>query len=270
MKDPDNFSTFLPRCGRFDLFEFLSDLKNLWYEVEMKSLLDGHRDVNVFYLDQNDFDNQIHKLSNLDLFFQPLMRVRSFDGFGHKHELSEEITGNTSIFGAISKDTGTLKKFKGYYSEDDNFNMGLILGYPECCCRAFSDFIRRGIIDPVYEIAQSSPHSRRDRTVIDIDEMPWKIQTHLRYFDLRVIPFLPCSFDCDSALDEAGYWYNLLKEIDSKTLSTLEDLMEQPSTWDLYNSQVIVNRPPCKSDFMGYATSTYYPDRRVVRFSNVV
>lgn len=271
MKDPDNFSTFLPRCGRFDLFEFLSDLKNLWYEAELRSLTEGHRDVNVFYLDQNAFDNQLHKLSNLGLFFQPLMRIKSFDCFGHKHELVEEIISNTSVFGAISFDIEQLKKFKGYYSENDNFNMGLMLGYPECCCRAFGDYVRRDIIDPIYEIAQSTPNSiRTDRNTIDIDGMPWQLQAHLRYFDLRVIPFLPCSFDCDEALSKAESWYRLLREVDAKTLATLESLMKQPSTWDLYNSQVVVNGPPCSADFMGYATSTYYPDRRVVRFTNVM
>lgn len=271
MKDPDNFSAFLPRCGRFDLFNFMDDLKNLWYETELKSVTCGYRDVNVFYLDQNDFDNQIHKLTGLGLLFQPLARIKSFDCFGHKHEISEEITKNTSIFGVISKDIESLQKFRNYYKEEDHFNMGLMLGYPECCCRAFSDYVRREIVDPIYEIAQSTPSSVQvDRNTIEIQEVPWKIQVHLRYFDLRVIPFLPCSFDCEEAQDKAEDWYRLLKDTNSGVLEILESLMKQPSVWDIYNSQVVVNGPPCSADFMGYATSTYYPERRIVRFLDVV
>ena len=141
IKDPDNFSTFLPRCGRADLFNFIDNLANIWREAELKSVVNDYRDVSTLYLNQ-DYDNQLNRLADFGLIFQPLMRVKSFDGFGHKHEISENIDENTSVYGVISKNVSSLKKFKEFFSEGDDFNVGLMLGYPECCCRSYSDYAR--------------------------------------------------------------------------------------------------------------------------------
>ena len=269
IKDPDNFSTFLPRCGRADLFNFIDNLANIWREAELKSVVNDYRDVSTLYLNQ-DYDNQLNRLADFGLIFQPLMRVKSFDGFGHKHEISENIDENTSVYGVISKNVSSLKKFKEFFSEGDDFNVGLMLGYPECCCRSYSDYTRRGIIDPVCEIAESTPlTTSKSQNVLNVDQISWKLQIHLRYFGLKIIPFFPCSFVCDEAISKAEEWHKILRSINSEAINTLESLMKRSSTWSLYNAQIVVNRPPFKADFLGYATSSYFPEKREVEFLNV-
>jgi hypothetical protein len=262
----DNISTFLPRCGRYDLFEFLNDLWDLWNKARIESVVSDYRAVDIFYLNQSEYDTQVELLSDSGLFFVPLSRVKSSDSFGHEHKRVEKIGQDTTIFGVVGKDVEVLKRFKQYDAEGNDFKKGLMLGYPECCCRAFSDFFRRGLYDPIYEIAQSTPGSKQDGNCIELD-VPWMIQAHLRYFEARIIPFFPCSFSCDAAQDVAEDWYKILNKIDPKTLKTLENLMKQKSVWDIYNSQVLINGPPFEGDFMGYVTSAYYPEKKIVKFS---
>jgi hypothetical protein len=276
MFELDNFSTVLPKCGRFDLFSFFNELKETWCEAEVQSILKGFRNVAVCYLNSEFFDEQLGYLSDKGLLFSPLVRVKSFDDFGHKHEVVEKIDGDTSIYGVISKSTKCINKFKDYYFENNDFGMGIMLGYPECCSRAFSDYVKRSP-DPIFEIAKNTPSSfsgldnapwmrRTDLGTIEWHNIPWMLQSHLRYFGLRIIPFIPCSFLCDEAQKVAKEWHKLLKEINPSVVDILEELMTRDSVWDLYNAQVVVNGPPFPSEFVGYATSAYYPERRRVEF----
>lgn len=255
IKEPDNCATFLAKCGRYDLIEFERSLYSLVHALEIKSITSGFRDVNVFYLSQSCYDEQLQELMDNGLLFQPILRIKEFGGFSHKHELVDEIGPSTAIYGAISQNNSKLKKFKGYVNENDDYNMGLMLGYPECCCRGYVDYSHR-FLDPVWEIAQNTPPG----------DIPWDLQIHLRYFGFRVIPFFPCSYRCEAARETAKEWFSLMRSIDSKTAEALKTLMLEPSTWSLYNSQVIVNKPPTKANFIGYATSSYCPRKKEVSF----
>ncbi len=267
MIDLDNFSTFLPKCGRYGLFDSLEKIKKLIHDVELESVLSGYRDINVYYLNTLNYDDQIEYLVDKGLFFSPLARIKSFENFGHKHEIVEKLDGNTSIYGVVSTDVKLNKKFRDFYLENDDFNMGKMLGYPECCCRAFVDYTKR-FPDPVFEIARNTPQAEINGGCrIKLKDIPWKLQVHLRYFNLKVIPFLPCNFGCEEADSVSEEWYRMMKEKDPETLKILESLMIMPSTWSLYNSQVIVNKPPFESsEFIGYAASGYYPTKLNIEF----
>jgi hypothetical protein len=257
------------KCGRSDLIEFAKKLKYLSHNLEIKSVVDGYRDVNVFYLNQTSYDDQIQELTDNGLFFQPLLRIKRFDGFGHKHEVVDEIGVDTSIYGAISRDNSNLKKFREYFESNDDYNMGIMLGYPECCCRGFTDYSRK-FADPIYEIAQNSTREVQiGNEPINLRDVPWDLQVHMRYFDFKIIPFFPCNYYCEEAEIFAKKWYNLMYSIDADTTEKLKEVMLEPSTWSLYNSQVIVNRPPSKANFMGYATSTYCLGKKEVNFNAI-
>jgi len=262
MLEPESFSTILIKCGRTDLRSFVDNLKRLSYNLEIKSVADDYREINVFYLNQSSYDRQIQDLTDNGLYFQPLSRVKKFDGFSNKHEVVDKIGENTSVYGAISKDKNRLKEFKEYFNSGDDYKMGLLLGYPECCCRGYLDY-KKKFVDPVYEIAQQS---KNYGSPIQLENIPWSVQVHMRYFGFKVIPFFPCDFTCDEAKSFADRWYNLMSSIDSKTTNDLKTLMLKPSTWSLYNCQVLVNRPPSDADFMGYAVSSYFPQKREVDF----
>lgn len=266
MLEPESFSTTLIKCGRCDLIEFEKSLKFLAHDVEIKSVTGGYRDINVFYLNQSNYDEQLQELTGNGLLFSPLLRIKRFDGFGHKHEIVDEIGPNTSVYGAISENSSKLKEFKEFFNQNDDYNMGLMLGYPECCCRGYVDYIRR-FPDPVYEIAQNSPSEPQlNNQPVVLRDIPWDLQIHMRYFGFKIIPFFPCSYVCDEAKNFAEIWYDIMHSINPSTTEKLKELMLEPSTWSLYNSQVLVNRPPSKANFMGYATSSYCPGKKEVDF----
>jgi hypothetical protein len=264
--EPPSYSTVLFKCGRRDLIDLKNKLEHLSYDLEIKSVTSGIRDVNVFYLNHNSYDEQIKDLTENGLLFQPLMRVKTFDGFSNSLEPSDEIGPNTSIYGAISKDNSKLKRFKEYFDSNDDYNIGLMLGYPECCCRAYIDYSRR-FPDPIWEIvANSLPESIQSDRPLVLRDIPWDLQIHMRYFGFKIIPFFPCNYRCSEAELSAERWYNLMYSIDPQTTEKLKRLMLEPSTWSLYNSQVLVNRPPSKGNFMGYAVSSYCPQKKEVDF----
>ena len=266
IKEPSAFSTVLIKCGRYDLIDFLKSMRSLSHDLEIKSVTSGLRDVNVYYLNQSCYDEQIKELSENGLMFLPLARVKSFDGFSNGLEISDEIGPDTSIYGVISQNSESLKKFKKYFDTTDDYKMGLMLGYPECCCRGYVDYTRRSP-DPIYEIAQNTQHDLSTKyDPIVIRDIHWTLQSHMRYFEIKIIPFFPCNYYCDEAIESAKEWYNLLYSLDPNTVKGIQKLMLDPSTWSLYNSQVLINRPPSKANFMGYAVSYYTPEKREVDF----
>jgi len=265
VKEPESYSTIMIKCGRRDLVDLLESIHILSHSTEIKSVVKSLRDVNVYYLSSSNYDEQLEELSNNGLLFSPLIRIKNFCGFSNVLQISDEIGPGTSVYGIISKDSSSIKKFKRYFDSGDDYNMGLMLGYPECCCRGYVDYSKR-TPDPIYEIAKNTPHDVYLNNNLIIKDIPWMIQSHMRYFELRIIPFFPCNYFCDEAQKTAKEWYDLMYSIDSCTTEKLKSLMLEPSTWSLYNAQVLVNKPPSKANFIGYAISYYFPQKMEVDF----
>lgn len=267
--EPFPYTQILPKCGNSYLAALQKEADNLFYEVEIESVAKGMRQVDIFHLFGNDYDTQLGKLADMGLVFLPIRRSKAYSGFSHRHFDTPTLDKDSMVFGAIAKDLQAAKKFKELEAKNDHIKMGELLGYPECCSRAFKEYIKRSL-DPVYEIALNTNH-RKENDFVVLDGIPFENIVHLRYFGFRVIPWLPCCFDCDISKEAAAEWIALFKRLDSTNIiEKVISLIKIPSTWSLYNAQIVVNKPPHKESlFFGYTTSCYLPGKLNVRFEGI-
>jgi len=269
INEPKPYTTILPKCGHSYFYNLSEAALKLSFDVEMKSIQEDIRAANVFYLTPDYYDFQLEQILDLGLVFFPLSRVENYTGFTHKQTPVANLDKNSMSFGVVAKDLKTAKEFKEYYIKTDHTGMGKILGYPDCCIQAFNQYTKK-YPDPVYEIARNTPHTIENGVIV-LEDISYQLQIHHRYFGFKIIPWFPCSYICDASLEACEVWLDLMRKIDSETTEKIISVLTMPSTWSLFNSQVVVNKPPHKkSVYVGYSTSYYDPIKQDVEFRSLV
>jgi hypothetical protein len=119
------------------------------------------------------------------------------------------------IFVYISKDELLANKASYFEITQDHFNLGLILGYPECCCVFFQkNFFIRSKLDNDYEIPvlENSKNNRYQ----------FFTNIFVRQKDYCLISHFPCKLDCEKSVKIAKNGFKLLKKFDEKRACKFE------------------------------------------------
>ncbi|MBT5023560.1 DUF483 domain-containing protein [Candidatus Woesearchaeota archaeon] len=118
----------------------------------------------------------------------------------------------------FSKDLALVEKAKVYESNQDDYNLGLLLGYPECCARFYMKN---------YGLAEQFFH--KDHTIITMQnsesasDVYFGLNYLLRFFGLLLIDFYPCSFQCGCAIDIANGYFDSVCELNSEFADWLKE-----------------------------------------------
>jgi hypothetical protein len=267
IEDPYPFTAVLPRYPNFSLFNDLKKMSIVTNQAEYEMVKRGYRDANIYHLFSNDYDNQIDQIQKDGLFWRPIRRSKQYAGFSHKHFPSETLGPDTMAFGVVASDWDVATAFRdadlGVHrnGQCDHSLVGSYLGYPECCQKAFvQDFPES--CDLIYEAAERTKHEVDQDGAIFIQDFNPLLQVHLRYFGIKIIPWFPCQYNCEESAKKAKQWFEVIKDIDSVIADKIINLLNKPSSWDLRLSQILITHP----DFLGYCTSYYHPENKVVKF----
>lgn len=158
-----------------ELFNFLSE-KNLYYELSDFKIL-KHTDT-----------------------------TRSYSDKGIRISKDDKRKGLYFLY--IARDKKLVKEARELEGENNNFELGKLLGYPECCCSFF---------DKYSEIAAKTTN---DLTLYTFKEskghkFPWQNNFCLRCFDISLISHFPCSFDCEKSRQIAMKNSEIIKKYDT-------------------------------------------------------
>jgi hypothetical protein len=272
VKDPFPYTALLPYYPNYALGKVVSNISKITYGVEYEMVKRGYREANIYHVFPESFDTQLEKIRKDGLTFIPLLRSKSYNGFSHSHFHVDKLGSGTMVYGVVAKDTEIANEFflehKNIESGGSHKHTGDLLGYPECCSESFTEYFKKSG-DPVYEVAQSSKHKiQKDGSLLITDFDPL-LQIHLRYFGLKVIPWFPCSFNCEESSKRAKQWLSVIKDVDkeqngnTKLTEKLLELLNKPSSWDLNMAQAVIKHP----DFYGYCASYYTPEKRIIEFN---
>lgn len=129
-----------------------------------------------------------------------------------------------------------VQSFLEFYQKSNNTAMGLLLGFPQCCC----DFFEHYWVDKGY----------RDLTPVMSNEghdKYYECNILLRHLGVRAVSHLPCSFRCLNTVATAqnliavGLDLGLTQEID-----WLEEILRWPIRWSSLHGIAIVTTPIVK------------------------
>jgi len=203
-------------------------MARLSYETEYQSVVTGIREANVYHLNSNSYDIQIEKVFLDGLVFLPIQRVKSYEGFAHRHYPTKQLNMNTLIYGVVARDLQTAEQFReAHYGKINHKKIGKMLGYPECCVDFFDKTFTKGILDPVFESALTGEGTAFTNPL-------------LRYAGFKILPFFPCSFDCKEAYNFGEKFFKLMLQMDSEAAKKLKLILEMPCKWSLKNQVVTV------------------------------
>ena len=225
-------------------------------ELEVLSVAKGHRPCAWQTIAEDQFPRLAAAWAEMDLVSLPILRVRSFTGFAHRHETPRP-GERASVCVIVAGSLKDALRFKAANASGDNDVQGELLGFPKCCRKFFDDAWAGGFFDPVWQAAiqttgvMVNDHSNRP---LEPRELPEPIRhvtvsghpfanSILRYAGLRVGFHLPCAFDCRETIKVAIERMTLADQVDARLADILQGLLSMPMSWDVYHGIAVVRTP---------------------------
>lgn len=208
-------------------------------DLEVDSVAAGHRPCAWRTIPREQLPEFSKQCAGVGLIVLPVRWVGSFPGNGFLHYTPE---GDSQVYCIIARTIQDAKKFLDAFEAGDHEGQGKMLGFPECCRKAFAENWKAGYFDPIWQSACADyplemPTENRLR----------KIKAHpysnplLRYIGLRVGFHIPCSFNCDTTIRAGEHRLSIAKNKDAVTI--LNHLLMMPMTAELYHGILQVRTP---------------------------
>lgn len=177
---------FGTKTKALEVLYMLDDIKPVvrhgFYDGELE-LIEEFCKLNNLYLEKSRF-----KVIILDA------EEGEYSNKGIKVDINDERKGMFFIY--ISKDEKLAASAASYEQNNNHKNLGLILGYPECC----ADFFIR------YEPVKSQlTNDYVDVVLKNSSGIKFQFYTNIckRDFDITLLNHFPCSFSCKKSIDLA-------------------------------------------------------------------
>lgn len=229
-----------------------SEANALTLKAEYEMVKQGIRKANVYHMSPANFDTQIAQITQDGLVFLPILRSKIYNGFSHQFYPVNKIDSDTFVYGVVAQDLDTAEKFREATKHSDHKTIGHLLGYPKCCCEAFQDsWVNKKIADPCYESAVNTQDATVEKNTVHVAGHPY-LNTMLRYFGMKVVPFFPCSYKCSNAVEVSKLWWEMLESLNEKVALRIEEMLNQPLTWSLSNSIIYIKTPVMRAVVNGY------------------
>lgn len=177
--------------------------------LEVLSVIEGVKPAARMLCHEDKIDGTIAALRQLDLKEAQLgYKVLKDTSEGSYVErsfrvpLSHPKKGHAILY--ISKKESLAKKAREQESKGDHLGLGLLLGYPECCCAFFAKNFSEGKTDLTLDSLKNS----------DGFEFPFEMNIAARHFDASLLSHFPCSFGCEDSLALAKKNMDILEKHD--------------------------------------------------------
>jgi hypothetical protein len=189
-----------------------------WREIEWLSVTDQVRDCALITVSPQSMDAVLPQWESAGLAVLPL----------------EGANGSRKV---VLGRRESAEKLRRACVADDHQTIGLLLGYPECCRKAFVEhYLAEGVLDPAWAIPFAS-----ELACNPVMNVLW------RSAGLRAIPHIPCSTGCapSSALGleflrvgaKAGF---------QQEIAWLEEILSWPAEWSALHGIAELKAPILK------------------------
>jgi len=165
-----------------------------------------------FYNDEIPKAVEFCEKNNLSIVFSEfkvllLDKYKGYSDKGIKVTMDDPNPG--MIFAYISKEKEKAVKAKYFEEINDQYNLGLILGYPLCCVEFFvNNYEERSKIDNDYTVPAVMNSKEGSYSFLN--------NTLLREEDTTLLFHFPCSFNCVKSEEIGKKHFEILKEADSE------------------------------------------------------
>jgi len=241
--DLDGFrrEVWLNKSAKEEWGSVLPEAASLLQNMEVESVARDQRRCSWQTIGEVDYPKFQSDWESKGILSAVVRRVGQFEGFTNKHYPVRE--GEPALVCCIlSKSAEDLEAFKKAVDAQDDYAQGILLGYPECCCRFFRDVWLKGYHDPIWQMALNSAVIRKDSHYIKMK--PHELSNPvLRFLGIRIAFHIPCSFDCQKTIEITKERLEMTKEFNSKLVEKVVQLLRMPVSWDCYHGIGVVRTP---------------------------
>jgi hypothetical protein len=172
-------------------------ISSAWREIEWLTVAQRVRPCVRLSIEAGEWNDWQRRSSRLGLVIIPL-----------EVQKSETTAGAVLTMQAVVGTGKEAKRFARAWAQGDPAQTGAMLGYPECCCRAFVEAARGGQHrEMLWDVAARSYAVNTERRV-DIQGAT-QMNLFWRHLGVRALPHIPCRFDCVASLGLAREFANV-------------------------------------------------------------
>ena len=194
------------------LQELNNELNSIIKSLDIVYVKEGLKPVSRIIIDNPGRITKILETNNLAFAMSDFKVVKLIDKTRNFSDKAIKVDANDKrpgeYFMYISRNQDQANEAKEFEANDDDYNLGLILGYPSCCSKFFAknkeEASNKNFDLVPFTFNNSSGHT-----------FPWKNNYCLRVFDISLISHFPCSFNCEKTKTIAGQNLELLRILDS-------------------------------------------------------
>ncbi len=227
------------------------------YETVRRKL----RKVCTYHIKPQAFEDDIERIENDGLFWIPIQRSKTYEGFSHKHFPTHKADPDSTVYGALSWKLEYAQEFKEVSrGKCDHKKLAELLGYPKCCAEFFDRVWAEGYYDPIWQAAENTEGAKRKGDIIELKTNGYANEC-MRYFGLRIVPQLTCSLRCKESEKQGKMFFNVMRELDKEAAEFLLEYLKGPITWSVLHGIAEVET----EDFVGITNSMPTRERFTMR-----
>lgn len=220
-------------------------ISRFFTRLSVKTVYENIRDGATTFISEEDWGGFCRDLQNHGLKYCVIGRTTVDSGFSHYQSYNSDDSGDYHV--ALARTEGVAKKLAEAIQQGDFKRSGLISGYPECCIDFFVSKVRDQYFDPVWQQAKNTDENIikefDDNRIRLSKEMDPFIFTGFRHWGIRMVPHLPCSFDCEESSEFAQQWYDLFFSENEPLALKTKEMMDWPIEWDALKGIALISTP---------------------------
>ena len=232
----------------------LQELRKI-FESNIKSfeilyILEGVKAVARIMVNEEDkervfgfFDNQGLSYTLSDFKVVKEDKDKGYSDKGIKVPIESEEKGHFFVY--VSKDRKKAERARKLEKENKHKELGLILGYPECC----SEFFEKH-----YE-EQSKKHNDYTLAALkDSDGFQFPFYTNIasRHFDLSLLNHFPCRFDCEKSIELGERYLEIIKKEDKEASEIVEGMLKGAIIYTETSGVFLLRYPKLEHNRLNY------------------
>ena len=248
--DVDSFASYnwKSKAAKDQWNDLVDRMMNVSAAAEWQAVLDDEapRKLALVNVSHGNMESWLTRAGKHGLVTRTLQYVEPYSGFAHGHTHTGRDNPERLCFTAVAETEDVLDAAEEAYESEDSATkhsrLGELLGFPACCRDHFlENWLGEPSHDPMYEAACNTPSAERVEATDEYDHVrvtdpsPW-VNPMWRYFGLRFITHLPCSFECEASERIAYHRGRLIEAQDEEAAHALKSWLDAPFTWSGHNA----------------------------------
>lgn len=240
--------------------------------AEWKSLLDDRTERKAAIIHVNNYNREewLTRVGKHGLAYRDIRYTEPYDGFSHKHFDTDINDPRRLTYAVIATNEDVADKMEEAELEmggrEKHDVVGEFLNFPECCREFFlNHWVDEGYVDPMYEVTCNTPSAHPvdgdPNTIVIEDGSPW-LNELWRYFGWSFPTHIPCSWECEEAIEVAKHRGQLMAENGYREeANTLYNWLDEPMVWSGYKGIAHIRN----EHMIGSAgTSSYWDEKTLI------